>query len=76
MNFVAELRKCAPAGALTVVSYDGLRFARECGIDIWDYAETLSLQTLIADIGTPEEKQRLKEELMASRWCSELMASQ
>jgi hypothetical protein len=72
---IQELRKDFP-GQVTTVSYDGLKFALECGIDVWDYAETLSLQTLIADIGTPAQQQRLREEIIASRWSTELMVSQ
>ena len=69
---VTEIRKEAP-GRVTVVSYEGLKFAMDCGIDVWDYAETLTLQKLIADVGTPAQKQRLKEEIIAGRWSTEIM---
>ena len=39
---------------------------------MWDYAESYALQMLIADVGTPAQKQRLKEELIASRWATEI----
>jgi aryl-alcohol dehydrogenase-like predicted oxidoreductase len=58
---------------MTVVSYDGLKFALDCGIDVWDFAETYTLQAVIRDHGTPAQKQRLKEELIAGRWSTEIM---
>lgn len=66
-ELVAEMRKDAP-GRVTVVSYSGLKFALDCGIDVWDYAETYTLQAVIRDHGTPAQKQRLKEEIIAGRW--------
>jgi hypothetical protein len=57
---------------MTTGSYDGLKFALDCGIDIWDLAETLTLQKLIADVGTPAQKKRLAETLIASRWTTEI----
>jgi hypothetical protein len=72
MNLAAEIRSWAPAGAVTVVSYDGLKFALDCGIDVWDYAETYSLQAVIHDHGTLVQKRRLQEEIHASRWSTEL----
>jgi len=71
-ELVTELRKDAP-GRVTVVSYEGLKFAMDCGIDVWDYAETYTLQRLIADVGTPAQKQWLKEEIIAGRWSTEIM---
>ena len=56
-NVVAEMRKIAQ-GRVTTVSYEGLRFALDCGIDVWDFAETYTLQRLIADVGTPSQKKR------------------
>ena len=70
-----EMWAVAP-GRVTVVSREGLRFALECGIDVWDFAETYTLQKLIADIGTPAQKQRLKETIIAWRWCTEIMMEQ
>jgi len=72
-NAAAEIRKCAPPGAVTLVSYGGLKFAMDCGIDVWDYAETYSLQAVIRDHGSPAQKRRLQEELFAGRWASEIM---
>jgi hypothetical protein len=63
-TLVKEMRKVAGPGRVTTVSYDGLKFALECGIDVWDFAETLTLARVIEDIGTPEQKQRLKEEIL------------
>ena len=74
-ELVAEIRKDAP-GRVTVVSYDGLKFALDCGIDVWDYAETMTLQAVIRDHGTPAQKQRLKEELIAGRWATEIMLAE
>jgi hypothetical protein len=65
-DLVAEIRKDA-LGRVTVVSYDGLKFALDCGIDAWDYAEMYTLQAVIRDRGTPAQKQRLKEEILAGR---------
>ena len=55
-DVVEELRKVAPAGSVTVVTYAGLAFARECGIDIMDYAEMYCCQQLIQDVGTLAEE--------------------
>jgi hypothetical protein len=74
-DVVKELRKDAP-GRVTVVSYDGLKFALDCGIDVWDYAETYTLQAVIRDHGTPAQKQRLKEEIIAGRWATEIMRAE
>jgi hypothetical protein len=71
-TLIKEVRKVAAPGRVTTVSYSGLRFALECGIDVWDYCETLTLAAVIANHGTPKHKQRLQEEIKASRWCSEL----
>ena len=64
MNFdelVTEMRKIVAPGHVTVVSYSGLKIARELGIDIiGDYAGTLCCQNLIHDIGTPEEQDRIR----------------
>jgi hypothetical protein len=65
--------RAVASGRVTVVSYDGLKFALDCGIDVWDYAETYTLQAVIRDHGTPAQKQRLKEELIAGRWSTEIM---
>jgi hypothetical protein len=35
--------------------------ALDCGLGVWDYAESYALQAVIRDHGTPEQKQRLKE---------------
>jgi hypothetical protein len=51
-ELVAVIHKDAP-GRVTVVSYDGLKFALDCGIDVWDSAETYTLQAVIRDHGTP-----------------------
>jgi hypothetical protein len=67
-----ELRTVAP-GRVTVVSYSGLKFALDCGIDIIsDYAEMYTLQAVIRDHGTDAQKQRLKEEILAGRWPTEI----
>ena len=74
MNFddaVKELRAVAP-GRVTMVTREGLQFALACGLGVWDYAECYALQRLIEEEGTPEQKQRLKEELIASRWATEI----
>ena len=79
MNFeevAKELRTVAP-GRVTTVSYDGLLFALQCGIDIIDdYAEMYTLQAVIRDHGTPAQKQRLKESIIASRWSTEIMQTE
>jgi hypothetical protein len=74
-ELVAEIRKDAP-GRVTVVSYDGLKFALDCGIDVCDFAETYALQAIIRDHGTPAQKQRLKEEILAGRWSTEIMLAE
>ena len=55
------MKRGAESGRVTVVTYEGLRFAMACGIDVWEFAETITFQKLIADIGTPAQKQRLRE---------------
>jgi hypothetical protein len=70
-ELVADLRKSAP-GRVTTVSYEGLKFALACGIDVWEYAETYTLQRLIADIGTPEQKIRLQQALTAGRRATQI----
>jgi hypothetical protein len=71
-ELVAELRRVAP-GQVTTVSYSGLKFLLECGIDIIsDYAAMYTCQAVIRDYGTPAQKRRLKEELIASRWSTEI----
>jgi hypothetical protein len=72
---IQEFRKDFP-GQVTTVSYNGLKFALDCGIDVWDHAETYSLQAVIGDYGKPAQQQRLREEIHASRWSTELMVSQ
>jgi hypothetical protein len=64
---VKAIRKDAP-GRVTVVSYEGVRFARSVGIDCWDLAATMSFQRVIHDYGTPEEKQRLREMKVGYPW--------
>ena len=49
----------------------GLRFSAE--IDVWDFAEMYTLQAVIRNHGTSAQKQRLKEEILAGRWCTEIM---
>ncbi|HXA78719.1 MAG TPA: hypothetical protein VNV41_16410 [Candidatus Acidoferrales bacterium] len=70
-NLITELHKIAP-GMVTTVSDEGLQFALDCGVDVWDFAETLALQRLIAAVGTPAQKKRLAETLIASRWATEI----
>jgi hypothetical protein len=70
MNFddaVDEIRAVAP-GRVTVVSYAGLKFARECGIDCWEFAATISFQHVIHDYGTPEEQKRLRDLKVGYPW--------
>lgn len=59
-DLIADLRRQFP-GRVTTVSYAGLKFAVEAGIDCWEFAWTYSFQAVIRDIGTPEQKQRLAE---------------
>ena len=66
-KLVAELRRDAP-GRVTVVSYAGIKFARDAGIDCWDFAATLAFQNVIHDHGTPEEQQRLRDMKVGYPW--------
>jgi hypothetical protein len=63
---IAKLRRKFP-GRVTVVSYEGLKFAVEAGIDCWEFVLTDSFQEVIRDIGTSEQKQRLEAILTANR---------
>ena len=67
---VKELRTVAP-GRVTVVSYAGIKFARDCGIDCWDLAATICFQHVIHDYGTPEEQQRLRDMKIGRASCRE-----
>jgi hypothetical protein len=51
-ELVAEIRKDAP-GHVTTVSYAGIKFARDAGIDCWYLAGSLAFQHVIYDHGTP-----------------------
>ena len=62
-ELIAKLRRELP-GRVTVVSYEGLKFAVEAGIDCWEFVLTDSFQEVIRDIGTPEQKLRLEAILM------------
>ena len=66
-GLVKEMRTVAP-GRVTVVSYKGIRFARECGIDCWHLAGTMAFQNWIHDHGTPEEQQRLRDMKVGYPW--------
>jgi hypothetical protein len=57
---VKELRREFP-GQVTVVNYAGIKFARDCGIDVWHLAGAMCFQHVIHDHGTAEEKQRLRD---------------
>jgi len=59
-QLVSDLRKEFP-GQVVVVTYAGLKFARDCGIDCWYLAGSMAFQHVIHDHGTPEEKQRLRD---------------
>jgi hypothetical protein len=65
-ELVAEVRKDVP-GRVTTVSYAGIKFARDAGIDCWHLAGSMCFQHVIHDHGTPEEKQRLRE-MRAGYW--------
>lgn len=71
-TLVKEMRKVAGPGRVTTVSYSGLKFALDCGIDVWDFAETYTLAAVIRDHGTSEQKIRLQQEIFASRRSTEL----
>jgi hypothetical protein len=75
-ELVAELRAVAPR-RVRVANYAELKVALEAGIaDVWDFAEMYTFQRLIAECGTPSQKQRLKETIIAGRWCTEIMLEQ
>jgi hypothetical protein len=67
-DVVKELRTVAAPGRVTVVSYEGIKFARECGIDCWHLAATMCFQHVIHDHGTPEEQQRMREMHVGYPW--------
>jgi len=66
-DVVKEFRTVAP-GRVTVVSYDGIKFARDCGIDCWHLAGTMCFQHVIRDCGTEAEKQRLRDMKIGYPW--------
>ena len=75
-ELVAELRTIVP-GRVRVANYAELKVALEAGVpDVWDFAEMYTFQRLIAECGTPAHKERLKETIIASRWCSAIMFEQ
>lgn len=57
-ELVTEIRK---DHQVTVVSYAGIKFARDCGIDCWHLAGSMSFQKVIHLHGSEEEKQRLRD---------------
>ncbi len=71
-ELVAELHKIA---RVTVVpSYAELRAALVRGdTNVWEFSETLTLAAVVKDWGTEKQRQRLREEILASRWCTEIM---
>ena len=66
-ELVAEIRKDAP-GKVMAVSYAGIKFAREVGIDCWHLAGTMCFQHVIHDHGTPEEQLRLRDLNVGYPW--------
>lgn len=64
---VAEMRKHAGGGRVTVLTYQGVLQMLELGLAVYDLADSLTVQRVIADHGTPAQKQRLAEELRARR---------
>lgn len=72
---VAEIRKIAH---VTVVSsYARLKAALDRGDDrVWDFAETLTLAAVVEHHGSLKQHERLREEIMASRLCTELMRTE
>lgn len=75
-ELVAELRTIAPR-RVRVANYAELKVALEAGdAGVWDFAEMYTFQRLIAECGTPAQKQRLKETIIAGRWCTEIMIEQ
>ena len=70
-DLVAQLHREYP-GRVTTISYSGLKFALDCGIEVWDYCETLALAAVIANHGTAEQKIRLQQEIYAGRRASEM----
>ena len=59
-KLVTDVRK-ELTDTVTAVSYDGVKFARDAGIDCWHLAGSMCFQHVIHNYGTPEEKQRLRE---------------
>ena len=59
-ELVNDARKDNP-GRVTVVSYAGIKFARDCGIDCWHLSGSMTFQKVIHDHGGDEEKQRLRD---------------
>jgi alkylation response protein AidB-like acyl-CoA dehydrogenase len=59
-----------------VVSYSGLKFAMDVGIDVWDFSETLTLAAVIRDHGTPDQKLRLQQEIIGGRWASAIFLAE
>ena len=59
-ELVTTLQKSHP-GCVTVVSYESIKFARDCGIDCWHLAGSMSFQRVIHLHGSDEEKQRLRD---------------
>jgi hypothetical protein len=58
-EFVSGLQKSHP-GRVTVVSYESVKFARDCGIDCWHLAGSMAFQKVIHMHGSDEEKRRLR----------------
>jgi hypothetical protein len=59
-ELVEALREGHP-GQVTVMSYESVKFARDCGIDCWHLAGSMTFQKVIHIHGSEEEKQRLRD---------------
>jgi hypothetical protein len=59
-EIVAEMRRCFP-GQVTTVNDNDIRLLRQTGIDCWHLAGSLAFQRVIDEVGTAEEKQRLRD---------------
>jgi len=66
-DLIQDLRRQFP-GRITVVSYEGIKTARDLGIDCWHLAGSISFQHVIHDHGTPEEQDRLRAMRVGYPW--------
>jgi hypothetical protein len=76
-KLVSVMQREFPGRVTVVPSYERLKSMLDCGdARVWDLAETLTLARAVREHGTPGQQRRLREEITASRWSTEIMRTE